>query len=96
MKASMFYSLVVHLLTTSAMPEDTSTTILLILLALNNKAQIHHHQCEYVQSVDCMVELSKIMGSVRGLHSALNHEDAEEILLNVMLLSTPPTAAQAA
>jgi hypothetical protein len=95
MKASTLYGLVVQLLTTSTMPEDTSSTIL-ILLALNNKAQIHHHQCEYAQSVDCMVELSKIMGNLTELPSALNHEDAEEILLNVMVLSTPPMAAQAA
>jgi hypothetical protein len=95
MKASMLYSLVVQLLTTYTMPEDTSTSIL-TLLALNNKAQIHYQQCEYVQSVDCMVKLSEVMGSVPGLDSALGQEDTEEILLNVMQLSTPPMAAQAA
>jgi hypothetical protein len=95
LKASTLYGLVVQLLTTYTIPEDSSTTIL-ILLALNNKAQIHHGQCEYVQSVYCMKTISEIMGSICGLHSAINHKNAEEILLNVMLLSAPPMAAQAA
>jgi hypothetical protein len=94
MKASALYSLVAQLLSTLAMQEDTSTAIL-ILLALNNKAQIHYDQCDYVQSIDCMLQMSKILGSVRGLHSALHHKDLEEITLNVMILSTP-TAAHAA
>jgi hypothetical protein len=95
MKASALYSLLVQLLTRCRMPEDTLTSILM-MLAWNNKAQIHYDQCEYVQSVDCMKNISMIMGSsVRGLHSSLNYEDLEGILLNVMLLSTP-SAAQAA
>jgi hypothetical protein len=63
-RASLLYSLAVQLLTRCIMPEDKSTTIL-TLLALNNKAQIHYDQCEYVQSRDCMKEVSKIMGSGR-------------------------------
>jgi hypothetical protein len=94
MKASALYSLAAQLLTTWTMPEDMSTTIL-TLLALNNKAQIHYDQCDYVQSIDCMGQISEIMGSVHGLHSALNHEDINGLMLNVMILSTP-TAAQAA
>jgi hypothetical protein len=94
MKASVLYSLAVQLLRKCTMSEYPSTTIL-TLFALNNKAQIHYDQCEYVQSVDCMQNISKIMGSVPGLHSALNYEDHEGILLNVMLLVTP-TAANAA
>jgi hypothetical protein len=93
-KASVLYGLVVELLTRCTMPEDASTTIL-TLLALNNQAQIHYEQCEYIQSVDCMEYIKKIMGGCRGLHSALNHEDVEGLLLNVMLLSTP-SAAKAA
>jgi hypothetical protein len=93
-KASVFYSLVVQLLNRCTMPEDASTTIL-TLLALNNKAQIHYDQCEYAESVDCMKNVSQIIGSGRGFHSALNHEALEGLLLNVMLLSTP-SAAQAA
>jgi hypothetical protein len=93
-KASVLYSLVVQLLTKCTMPVDASTTIL-TMLALNNKAQIHHDQCEYVQSLDCMKYISKIMGGCRGLHSALKHEDVWGLLLNVILLSTP-SAAQAA
>jgi hypothetical protein len=76
------------------MPEDTSTSVL-TLLALNNKAQIHYDQCEYIQSGHCMKTISDIMGRIRGLHSTLNHEDFEGLLFNMMLLSTP-TAAQAA
>jgi hypothetical protein len=94
MKASMLYSLAAQYLTTWTMLEDTFTTIL-ILLALNNKAQIHYDQCEYVQSVDCMKQILKIMGSVRGLHSVLSHKDIDGLMLNGMLLSAP-TAAQAA
>jgi hypothetical protein len=94
MKASMLYSLVVKFLTSYPMLEDTSTAIL-VLLALNNKAQIHYNQCEYGQSIDCMNQISKIMDSVCGLHSALNRKDIDGLLLNVMVLSTP-TAAQAA
>jgi hypothetical protein len=93
-KASVLYTLVVQLLNRCTMPEDASTTIL-TLLALNNQAQIHYEQCEYIQSVDCMEYIKKIMGGCRGLHSALNHEDVEGLLLNVMLLSTP-SAAKAA
>jgi hypothetical protein len=95
MKASVLYSLVVQLLTRSTMVEDTSATIL-TLLALNNTAQIHYDQCEYVQSIDCMKTISKIMGSsVRGAHSALSDEDLEGLLLNVMVISTPPAAKAA-
>jgi hypothetical protein len=94
MKASVLYSLVVQLLSKCILSEYPSTTIV-TLLAFNNKAQIHYGQCEYVQSVDCMQNISKIMGSVPGLHSALNHENLEGIMLNVMLLVTP-TAANAA
>jgi hypothetical protein len=94
MKASTLYSLVVQLLTRTTILQDTSTTIL-TMLALNNKAKIHYDQCEYVQSVDCMKNISKIMCTNRGLHSSLNHEDLEGLLLNVLLLSTP-SAAKAA
>jgi hypothetical protein len=94
MKASALYSLVAQLLTRCTMLEDTSTTIL-ILLALNNKAQIHYDQCDYVHSIDCMLQISKIMGSVRSVYSALNHNNVEGLLLNVILMITP-TAAQAA
>jgi hypothetical protein len=94
MRASKLYSFVVQLLTRCSIPEDTSTNIL-TLLALNNKAQIHYTQCEYIQSVYCMKTISDIMGRIRGLHSTLNHEDFEGLMFNVMLLSTP-TAAQAA
>jgi hypothetical protein len=94
LKASVLYSLVVQLLNRKIMPEDASTNIL-TLLALNNKAQIHYDQCEYVQSVDCMKNISKIMDSSSGLHSTLSHLDIWGLLLNVMFLSTP-TAARAA
>jgi hypothetical protein len=94
LKASVLYSMVVQLLTSYTMSENKSTTIL-TLLALNNKAQIQYDQCEYVQSDDCMKQISEIMGSVHGLHSALSHEDVEGLLRNVMFLITP-TAAQAA
>jgi hypothetical protein len=94
MKASTLYSLVAQLLTRCTILEDTSSAIL-ILLALNNKAHIHYDQCDYVQSVDCMLQISKIMGSARGLHSALNHKNLEGLLLNVIIMITP-TAAQAA
>jgi hypothetical protein len=93
-KASVLYSLVVQLLSRSAMPMDASTSILTVL-ALNNKAQIHYDQCEYVQSVDCMQNISTIMGGCRGLHSALSHEDIQGLQLNVMLLGIP-SGAQAA
>jgi hypothetical protein len=93
-KASVLYSLVVQLLNRDTIPQDASTTIL-TLLALNNKAQIHYDQCDFIQSVDCMKNVSKIMGGVRGLHSALKQEDVAGLLLNAMLLSTP-SAAQAA
>jgi hypothetical protein len=93
-KAAVLYSLVVQLLKRSTMPDDASTTIL-TLLALNNQAQIHYDQCEYVQSVDCMKNISTIMGGCRGLHSALSNEDLEGLLLNMMLLSIP-SGAQAA
>jgi hypothetical protein len=95
MKASTLYNLVVELLTRCTMPEVATFTTILTLLASNNKAQIHYNQCEYVQAVDCMKEILKIIGSVDGLHSVLNGTDFDGLLLNVMVLTTP-TAAQAA
>jgi hypothetical protein len=96
MRASVLYSLLAQFLTRQCteMPKDKSSTIL-TLLALNNQALVHYDQCEYIESFDCLSKISKIMGSVSGLHSVLSHKVAEEILLNVMILSTP-TAAQAA
>jgi hypothetical protein len=94
-KASVLYGLTVQLLTSCTMAEDASTTTVLTLLALYNLAHIHYDQCEYVHSVNCMKNISKIMGGCRGLHSALNHEDVEGLKLNVMLLTTP-SGAQAA
>jgi hypothetical protein len=94
LKACELYSLVVLLLTESTIPENMSTTVL-TLLALNNKAQIHYDWCEYIQSADCMSQISKVMGSICGLHSVLHLEYVEGLLLNVMLLSKP-TAARAA
>jgi hypothetical protein len=93
-RASVLYSLAAQILTRCTMPKAASSTIL-TLLTLNNQALIYYDQCEFVQSVDCMNKISKITGSVRGLHAALNHKVVEGLLLNVMLLSTP-TAAQAA
>jgi hypothetical protein len=93
-KASVLYSLVVQLLNRCTMPEYASTTIL-TLLALNNKAQIHYDQCEYAESVSCMKSVSEIMGHIPGLHSALNSDDLEGLMLNVMLLWRP-SGAQAA
>jgi hypothetical protein len=93
-KASLLYSLAVQLLTRCTMPGNKPITIL-TLLALNNNAQIHYDQCEYAQSIDCMKNVSMIMGSGRGLTSTLSHEDVWGLLFNVMLLSTP-SAARAA
>jgi hypothetical protein len=90
-KASVLYSLVVQLLGRCEMPVDASTTIL-TLLALNNQAQIHYDQCEYVQSVDCMQNISTIMRGCHGLLSALNPEDVKGLELNVMLLIIPSGA----
>jgi hypothetical protein len=94
LKASVLYNFVVQLFSSCTMSENLSAAIL-TLLALNNKAQIHYDQCEYVQSVDCMNQVAKIMGSVHGLHPALSREDVEGLMCNVMLLITP-TAAHAA
>jgi hypothetical protein len=95
MKASELYSLVAQLLTEWTMPDDKFTSIL-TLLALNNKAQIHYDQCDFVQSIDCMQQISKIMGSVSsGLYAALNHKNLEQILLNVILIIAPTGASAA-
>jgi hypothetical protein len=93
-KASKLYGLAAQLLTQCAILEETFTTIL-IMLALNNKAQIHYDQCDFVQSVDCMQRISKIMCSVCGINAAFNHKNLEQILLNVILM-TAPTGAPAA
>jgi hypothetical protein len=95
MKASTLYNLVVALLTGCTMPEVHTFTTILTLLASNNKAQIHYDQCEYVEAVNCMKEILKIIGSTDGLHSVLNGTDFDGLLLNAMVLTTP-TAAQAA
>jgi hypothetical protein len=93
-KASMLYGMALKILTSSPMPNDMSASIL-ILVALNNKAQIHHDQCQYTEASACLTQISAIMDSVYALHSALYQKAFEGILLNVMLLSAP-TAAQAA
>jgi hypothetical protein len=94
MKASELYSLVAQLLDEWTMPDDKFTSIL-TLLALNNKAQLHYDQCDFVQSIDCMQKIKKIMFSVSGLYAALNHKNLEQILLNVILIIAP-TGAPAA
>jgi hypothetical protein len=93
-RASLFYSMTVQILNGNIMPGDISAT-LLTLLALNNKAQIHYDQCEYIQCYDCLKELPRIMGTVQAIHFALSQEDIKGLLLNVLLMNTP-TAAQAA
>jgi hypothetical protein len=93
-KASVLYSLAGQLLARCKMLKTASTTTL-TLFALNNKAQIHYDHCEYVQHIDCINYVSRILGSGRVVHSAQNHEGVEGLLLNVMLLSAP-SAAQAA
>jgi hypothetical protein len=94
MKASALYSLVAQVFDACTILENTSTSIL-ILLAMNNKAQIHYDQCNYVQSVDCMQQISKILISVRDVYSVFDHNNLEQILLNAILMITP-TAAPAA
>jgi hypothetical protein len=93
-KATVLYGMALHILTSPSMPNDRSASIL-ILLALNNKAQIHHDQCQYTESSACLTQISAIVGDFYALYSAPYQEDFEGILLNVMLLSAP-TAAQAA
>jgi hypothetical protein len=93
-KAALLYGLSAQLLEGPTIPDDMSASIL-TLFALNNKAQIHYEQCEYIQSVDCMEEISEIMSGVDGLDSNLNTNDIKGLMLNVMLLNVP-TAAQAA
>jgi hypothetical protein len=93
-KATVLYGMALKLLASSPMPDDISATIL-ILLALNNKAQIHYDQCQYGESSECLTEISKIMGSVYTLQSALHPKDYEGILLNVMLLNAPMAAKAA-
>jgi hypothetical protein len=93
-RASLFYSMTVQILNGNIVPGDVSANIL-TLLALNNKAQIHYDQCEYMQCDDCLKELPRILGSVQAIHSTLSQEDIKGLLLNVMLMNTP-TAAQAA
>ena len=93
-KATLLYGMALQILTSSPMPSDIAASIL-ILLALNNKAQIHHDQCQYTESSACLTQISAIIGNVYALHSASYQKDFEGILLNVMLLSAP-MAAQAA
>jgi hypothetical protein len=93
-KASLFYNVTVSILSGSTMPVGMSATIL-TLLALNNRSQIHYDQCEYIQSVDCMKAISRIMGSVNGICSVLNEKDIKGLVLNSMLQDVP-TGAQAA
>jgi hypothetical protein len=93
-RASLFYHMTVKIINEHIAPDNISATIL-TLLALNNKAQIHYDQCEYIQCVDCLKEVPIIMGSGEAFHSTLSEKDIEGLLLNVMLLN-PPTAAKAA
>jgi hypothetical protein len=93
--AALLYGMTVQLLARSNNPDDISATIL-TLLALNNKAQIHYDQCEYIQSIDCMLIVSEIiLDSADGLRSALNPKDVEGLMLNIILMNAP-TAAPAA
>jgi hypothetical protein len=92
-KASLLYGLVAQLLSRCKILENAFTAIL-TLLALDNRAQMHYDQCVYIQSADCMKTISKFTGNVRVLHSALNQEAVQGLLLNVMLRT--PTATRAA
>ena len=92
--ASLFYSMTVQILNGSLVPGNVPAATL-TLLALNNKAQIHYDQCEYIQCDDCLKELPRILGSVQDIHSTLSQEDMEGLLLNVMFMKMP-TGAQAA
>jgi hypothetical protein len=92
--ASHLYSVIAKILNVSSGMKTMSTTIL-TLLALNNQSQIHHDQCEHIQSVDCLKAVSKIMESVKVLHFVLNQDDHKGLLMNILLLRVP-TAAQAA
>jgi hypothetical protein len=95
-RASLFYNMTgVQILNGNIAREDISAAIL-TLLALNNKAQIHYDQCEYIRCVDCLREVLRIMDSVKAVHFTLSQKDIEGLLLNVMVLNTPPTVAKAA
>jgi hypothetical protein len=93
-KASMCYRVALHILGTSAMPDEMSAAIL-TLFALNNKSRIHYDQCEYMESVDCLKAISRIMGSVDAPISILKEKDIKGLLLNTMQVKVP-TGAQAA
>jgi hypothetical protein len=92
-KAALLYGMTLQLLARSTMPDDMSAPIS-TLFALNNKAHIQYGQCEYIQSVDSMQAISRIMDGVHGLHNTLNPDDVVGLMLNVMVLNVP-TAAQA-
>jgi hypothetical protein len=93
--AALLYGMVVQLLARSTMPDDISATIL-TLLALNNKAQIHYDQCEYIQSIDCMIIVADIiLDSAQGLRSALNPKDVEGLMMNIILMNVPAAAPAA-
>jgi hypothetical protein len=81
--AALLYGMAVQLLARSTMPDDISATIL-TLLALNNKAQIHYDQCEYIQSIECMIIVSDII-----------LDSAQGLMMNIILMNVP-TAAPAA
>jgi hypothetical protein len=93
-RASMVYNMTLKILNGNVAPDDTSATIL-TLLALNNKAQIHYDQCEYIQCVDCLEEVPIIMGSGEAVHSTLSQKDIQGLLLNVVLMGAPTTAQAA-
>jgi hypothetical protein len=65
-RASLFYNMTVQILNENVATGNISAAIL-TLLALNNKAQIHFDQCEYIQCVDFF--------RVEAVHSALSQKD---------------------
>jgi hypothetical protein len=92
-RASMLYKMCAQLLQTSTLQSLATTTLL--LLALNNRAQIHYDECDYVQSRNCFDMLSQILSKNQDVTMILSETVVQGMILNTMLLE-PPMAAQAA
>jgi hypothetical protein len=92
-RASLLYKMCLQLLQSASF--QSVGTVSLLLLVLNNRAQIFHDECDYVQSRNCFDALSKLMAKNQDITLILHESVIQGLLLNAMLLDAP-TAARAA
>jgi hypothetical protein len=94
-KAGQLYDIVLSILdSNNSIPGDESFAVMNCLV-LNNRAQLHYEQCDYVQSERCVDGIRYLLLSTDVLEAYLDVEEVDEMRMNIVYLQ-PPTVAHAA